>query len=446
MKRTANPRELAVHTLTGLEQTGDFLREVLDLHIQQNPLSPVDRALYTELVYGTVRMRRSIDYVLSSFSRRPINKLPERILHNLRLAVYQIMYLDRVPNYAVVNEAVKLARRFGHQGTASFTNGVLRQVVRSKGRFEFPAKEDNIVEHLGVRHSFPNWIIEHWLDMFGAEETEQLCQAMNKTPELHVRVNTLRISAEDLSRHFSQEGVATEPGRYAPDVLRVSPAHQVLRSPLLAEGMFYVQDESSALAAHALGVNPGMTVYDLCSAPGGKTTHLAQLMNDEGRIEAFDISGSRLALVMENAERLGISIISTKVADAAKSLPLAPADAVLVDAPCSGLGTMGHRPDIRWRKSREEIEELVKVQRSILRNAVNYVRPGGHLLYCTCTLTAWENEEMSRWFLKENEDFIGEGLPDWLPKSGEIPWQRTFLPHRHSLDGFFVALFRKRKT
>ncbi|NLO66227.1 MAG: 16S rRNA (cytosine(967)-C(5))-methyltransferase RsmB, partial [Firmicutes bacterium] len=150
MKRTANPRELAVHTLTGLEQTGDFLREVLDLHIQQNPLSPVDRALYTELVYGTVRMRRSIDYVLSSFSRRPINKLPERILHNLRLAVYQIMYLDRVPNYAVVNEAVKLARRFGHQGTASFTNGVLRQVVRSKGRFEFPAKEDNIVEHLGV--------------------------------------------------------------------------------------------------------------------------------------------------------------------------------------------------------------------------------------------------------------------------------------------------------
>lgn len=447
MRKIANPRQLAVLTLKGLDKTEDFLREVLNLHLERNPLSPPDRALYTELVYGTVRMQRNLDYILASFSRRPLEKMNEPILQNLRLAIYQIMYLDRVPVFAAVNEAVNLARSFGHDGTASFTNGVLRQVVKNRGLILYPAANENIVEHLAVKHSFPNWIIEHWLAEFGRDETEQLCQAMNQTPEMHVRVNTLRASVETVQRHFLDEGIKTLPGRYAPDILRVSPAHQVIRSPWREAGKYYIQDESSALVAHALGVGPGMTIYDLCSAPGGKATHLAQLLENKGKIVAVDAKESRLKLVEENAKRLGVLIISTLRADARQPLPLAEADAVLVDAPCSGLGTMRQRPDIRWRKRPKEIMELAKIQSAILKRAADYVRPGGHLLYSTCTLTSWENEEVVHTFLRTNDAFQGASLPDWFPKrEGQPKWQRTFLPHQHGLDEFFVSLFRKQET
>lgn len=447
MKKITNPRQLAVLTLNGLDKTEDFLGEVLNFQLSQSALSAPDRVLYTKLVYGTVRMQQNLDYILAICSKRPLQNLPGLILHNLRLAAYQIMYLDRVPDFAAVNEAVNLARLFGHRGTAAFTNGVLRQVVKNRENIVYPAAEGDRTGHLAVKYSYPRWIIEHWLDLFGAEETEQLCRAMNQAPQMHVRVNTLRVSREEVEQHFLQAGVKVLPGRYAPDVLRVSPAHLVIRSPWLGAGKFYIQAESSALAAHALGVAPGMTVYDLCSAPGGKTTHLAQLMNNQGKICAIDANRSRLKLVQENAARLGISIISTLQADARQSLPLKAADAVLVDAPCSGLGTMLHRPDIRWRKSKAEIGELVTIQRAILKQAANYVRPGGVLLYSTCTLTAWENEEVAQSFLKENAAFRGAALPDWFPQIKDgTTWQRTFFPHLHQLDGFFVSLFRKQQT
>ncbi len=192
------------------------------------------------------------------------------ILYNLRLAVYQIMYLDRVPDFAAVNEAVNLARRFGHQGTVSFTNGVLRQVVKNKGNIVYPSAAIDLTGHLAVKYSYPRWIIQHWLAQLGSEETERLCRAMNRSPEMQVRVNTLRATREEVQAHLLEAGITVLPGRYAPDVLRVSPPAQlVIRSSWLAAGKFYIQGESSALAAHALGAKPGMTVYDLCSAPGG---------------------------------------------------------------------------------------------------------------------------------------------------------------------------------
>ena len=443
MEKIVNPRQLAVVTLSELEETGDFLREVLDLHSRQNALSSLDQGLYTELVYGTVRMRRNLDYVLSSFSSRPLGKIKPSILHILRSAVYQILYLDRVPPRAAVNEAVKLARLFGHEGVVKFTNGLLRQVVRQRESIIYPSETSDLVEHIGVKYSFPSWIVEDWLTWWGKTETLALCQALNEPPKMHVRVNTLKTSPVEVKAYLEGQGVTVEVGRFAPDVLEVRPAHVVVGDLALGKGMYYVQDESSALAAHALQVQPGQLVYDLCSAPGGKTTHMAQLMGDQGRIIAFDVHRARLKLVEENAQRLGVSMIETRLGDAAQNLELTPAPRVLVDAPCSGLGTMGHRPDIRWRKSPRDIVELVALQKQILSAAANYVAPGGLLLYSTCTLTKYENQDVAQWFLDNHQEFQGASFPRWFPPATESSWMRTILPHRHGLDGFFLAIFRK---
>ena len=443
MSQVTNPRQLAVQTLNKLEDTEDFLREVLDLHLRQSDLSGLDQALYTELVYGTVRMRKNLDYVLSLFSKRPLQQLKPTILNNLRVASYQILYLDRVPDSAAVNEGVKLARRFGHQGIANFTNAILRQLVDNRGQISYPPLEHEPIEHLALKYSFPEWVITGWLKQWGVEQTQQLCEAMNKAPELHVRTNTLRTAPQELTAYFQQRRVQVEPGHFAPEVLRVKPAHKVLQDQALAQGNYYIQDESSVLVGHALHVQPGQLVYDLCSAPGGKTTHLAQLMEDRGEIIAFDVNPRRLEVVEENARRLGISIIKLREGDATQPLGLDPAPRVLVDAPCSGLGTMRHRPDIRWRKSPHELGQLQEIQRRILTEASNYVHSGGLLAYSTCTLTAEENQEVAQWFLDNRRDFVGHSLPEWFPQSEEPTWCRTFLPHRHDLDGFFIALFRK---
>lgn len=443
MARVRNPRQLAVLTLNELEKTEDFLGEVLDSHLRHSALSGLDQGLYTELVYGTVRMRRNLDYVLASFSSRPLSKIKPAVLNVLRSAVYQILYLDRVPARAAVHEAVNLARLFGHEGVARFVNGVLRQVIRQGETIAYPDPESDLVQHLGVKYSFPDWIVGHWLNWLGKEETAALCQALNEPPKMHVRINTLRYSKEEVHSYLAGQGMSVSPGRYAPDVLEVGPAHLVISDPALEAGMYYVQDESSALAAHALQAVPGQAVYDLCSAPGGKATHLAQLMGNQGKITAFDISPARLKLVDKNARRLGVTIIETKPGDAAQNLKLPPVPRVLVDAPCSGLGTMGHRPDIRWRKGTGDVRELAALQRQILQAAADYVAPGGLLLYSTCTLTRDENQAAAEWFLANHRDFQGFSFPDWFPLSDEPAWIKSIFPHRHGLDGFFLAIFRK---
>ncbi len=445
MGPASNPRYLAVATLNQLEESEDFLKEVVDSQLQRSSLSRLDQGLYTELVFGSVRMKRNLDHVLAQFSSRPLAKIQPALLNVLRIGVYQLLYLDRIPPSAAVNESVKLARAFGHEGTAKFANGVLRQVLRGRDSIAYPPLEEDPVEHIGLKYSFPSWIVQHWLERWGVEETVQLCRALNEPPRLHIRVNTLKSTVEEVRAHLQMQGISYQAGRYLTEILEVQPAHAVVADPWLGQGMYYIQDESSALAAHALQAEPGQTVYDLCSAPGGKATHLAQLMGNRGQVVAFDVHPQRLALVQENARRLGVEIITTRIGDATQNLDLPPAPRVLVDAPCSGLGTMRHRPDIRWRKTLDETRALVEIQKTILRRAAHYVAPGGLLLYTTCTLTSWENEDVARWFLAEHGQFAGEPLPPKFPHNGQPSWLRTLFPHRHGVDGFFFALFRKEK-
>lgn len=447
MKKIMNPRHLAVLTLNQLEEGEDFLREVLDFRLRENPLNNrLDQALYTELVYGTTRMCRNLDYVLSQFSSRPLSKIKGPIVNNLRIALYQILYLDRIPPSAAVNEGVKLARQLGHEGVASFTNALLRSVLRSGPHITYPSFSEDPTSHLSFKYSFPHWIVKEWVGFWGAEETLALCQALNEAPKMHLRVNTLKIEPHELMEYFSQKQVESKPGCFVPEVLEVRPAHLVLNDPYLSEGKYYIQDESSALVGYALQVEPGQRVYDLCSAPGGKATHLAQLMEDQGQITCFDVNPNRLKLVDENVERLGISCITTEVGDATQELSLPQVERVLVDAPCSGLGTMRHRPDIRWRKNLEEVLELAAIQRKILHRSADYVAPGGLLVYSTCTLTKQENDQVAKEFLENHPQFSGHALPAWFPQvEGEPEWYRTIFPHHHGLDGFFVAVFRKNK-
>ncbi|MDI9413450.1 MAG: 16S rRNA (cytosine(967)-C(5))-methyltransferase RsmB [Bacillota bacterium] len=442
MRKITNPRELAVISLTELEKTGTFLNEIVDFYLTQNNLSVLDRGLFTELVYGTTRMYHNLNYILESFSKRPLRKIKPVILNNLRLGVYQLLYLDKIPPSAAVNEAVKLARLFGHEGEVKFTNGILRQVARNLSKIDYPSLQSDPLLHVSTKYSFPIWIIELWLERWGIEETIKLCRAMNEPPEMHIRVNTLKYDRQEVADYLEKQGIKVEQGRYLPEILRVSPASQVLESSGLRDGMFYIQDESSALVAHALNIEPGNSIYDLCSAPGGKTTHMAQLMDNRGKIVAFDLSLERLKLVDENAQRLGITIIETRRGDATVDLNLPRAQRVLVDAPCSGLGTMRHRPDIRIKKSLEEVKQLVSIQKKILSTAANYVACGGLLVYSTCTINKLENEDIVDWFLENNHLFESSPLPEWFP-NGELPGQRTILPHLHSLDGFFIASFKK---
>lgn len=445
MNRRTNPRYLVVAALTRLEEEEDFAAEILDSFLQEAELSELDRGLFTELFYGTVRMKKNLDFVLGLFSRRPLERIETPILNALRIGVYQILYLNRIPISASVNESVKIARFFGHQGTANFVNGILRNVDRRRDKIVYPDIKKDPVGHISAKYSFPEWMVKLWLNWWGKEETIAFCKASNEPPVTALRVNTLRTSVTEVAAHFREQGAVVQPGQFAPDVLEVRPGHMVVNDPWLQAGAYYIQDESSALVGHAVGPNPGELVYDLCSAPGGKTTHLAQLMENQGSILAFDNHPLRLKKVDENAERLGISIIQTQLGDSTEYYPHLPAaDRVLVDAPCSGLGTLRHRPDIRWRKKPEEIDKLTSLQRQILRTAAQYVKLGGLLVYSTCTVTKQENQAVVEWFLKEHQCFSANPLPKWFPYNHSDPeYYRQIVPHYHGIDGFFVASMRK---
>ena len=441
----SDARLLAALALQEFEQSEDFLGEILDSFLQQGNLSSLDRSLFTELVYGTVRMKLNLDHILQQFSSRKLGQIEPLVRQVLRIGVYQLVYLDRIPDHAAVSEAVNSARRLGRRGAAGFVNGILRAVIRGKDSIAYPDPAVEPAKYLAVRYSFPQWMSARWVHTWGFAAAEQLCRAFNQPPATTLRLNTRQISVPEAVQHFQARGAVVQPGRFAPDVISLSPGSVALDDELFHKGAYYIQDESSALVAHAINPQAGEVVYDLCSAPGGKTTHLAQLMDDTGEIWAWDISAERLAKVEENSRRQGLTIIRTLQGDASKPLGVLPADRALVDAPCSGLGTMSHRPDIRWRRKPAEIQELANLQRQIMANAAELVKPNGLLVYSVCTITEEEGPEIAQWFLSSHPQFAPGTLPDWFPEPSDeaAPHTRLILPHVHGIDGFFIAAFSK---
>ncbi len=444
-------RGLALSILSRVEKEGAYANILLQHQVGLLP-DLRDRQLATALVNGVLKHRLTLDYALRQHLRGPMSNFDVVVRGILRLGAFQLLYLDRIPAAAAVGESVELAKREAAK-FASLVNGVLRQVERQGWEISWPDPRREPVRYLCVRYSHPDWMVRRWWKRWGLAETEKLCQANNEPAPTWIRANTLKNSPEELLVRLQAAGIEAERGERVPESLRMTGFGALERLSGFREGLFTVQDESSQLVAHLLAPLPGEQVLDVCSAPGGKTTHLAQLMADQGRILAFDVHEHKLPFVAASAERLGIHIIQTQQGDA-RELPGVKAksqDRVLVDAPCSGLGVLRRKSDLRWHKQEEELQVFPPLQQSILERAAETVKIGGELVYSTCTIEPEENFEVAKAFRKRHPEFIPvdltESLPFHLTDDGDRKQAEKgmlqLLPHRHGMDGFFLAKFRR---
>ncbi len=445
---TTNPRRAAYDILLRIENERSYADILIDRELSVGALQGPDRGLLTELVYGVLRRRGTLDHVINQFSKQHVEKLERAVLILLRLGLYQAYYLDRIPVSAAVNETVKLAHALAPRA-AGFINAILRSADRERDAIRYPDRASDPASFIAACYSTPRWIAADWIEQLGTEEAEALAQAMLATPPFTVRVNTLKTGREDLKARLASEGIAAEAGRFSPFALRLSGSVQLAAVASFREGLFTVQDESSQLAAIFLAPRPGERLLDICAAPGGKTTHLAQLMENRGTILACDAAPRKLELIEETAARLGATIITTLPLNAVRPLsPLGDAkfDRILVDAPCSGLGVLRRNPEGKWWKTRQNIAELVLIQKAILNNAAGRLATGGTLLYATCSTTREENEAVVDDFLSRHRDFVLEDLRELFPDYEELLTERGCFrswPQRHGMDGFFAARLRK---
>lgn len=441
-----NPRETALLVLHQVAKEDAYANLALNTCLRRFSLSPLDKGLATELVYGTLRRQGTLDYWLGRFLTRPLTKLPLWILLILRLGLYQLRYMDKIPPAAAINESVRLAKKYGHQGTAGLVNGVLRNVLRHPEKLIFPDADEFPDQFISVCYSHPLWLVRRWLDEYGFDDTVALCEFDNQSAEFSLRVNTLKTNRETVLRRLEAAGVDAKAGRYAPEAILTGPVHKDTVQTLLAEGQVYSQHQSSMLAAWALRPQPDSRVIDACAAPGGKTTHLAQLMENRGEIRAFDLFDHKVKLIQENCARLGIDIVRAARCDS-RFLPEELddwADYVLVDAPCSGLGVLRIRPDARWQKTADQIPRLAALAGEILDCAARKVRVGGEILFSTCTVTKEENQDAVARFLRDHPNFEPiaiTGMQKMLFAEAAC-WQ--VLPQKHGLDGFFLAKLRRK--
>ncbi len=449
-KGDTNARSAALEALKEVEEREAYLNLVLNRILSGISLSDAERSLFTELAYGVMQRRNTLDWVLSLFLNRPMEKLTIWIRNILRMGVYQLLYLPRIPDSAAVDEAVKLAYRYGHRGVAGLVNAVLRKVSAEKGSLPWPSREENPALYLSLRHSYPLWMVERWMENMGFEEAEAFCAAGNKVPPLTVRTNTLKLSKAELKKRLELEGVGAEDLVYAPEGLHLKLNKRLVELESFREGLFQVQGESSMLVAPLLNPQPGESVLDLCSAPGGKTVHLGILMQNRGNIVAADLYPQRLKLVQDAARRQGIDIINIEKLDGRSVDPDKEGafQRVLADVPCSGLGVIRRKGDLKWRRRPEDILSLAELQLQLLKGAFKYLCRGGVLLYSACTTEPEETTGVIEKFLAAEPSARPVMLSPLLPEKLKGEEQRAGMiclwPHKHNLDGFFLARIRKK--
>jgi len=476
-----NPRQIAFLALREVHRRGAFADAALDRAFGNSQLNDLDRRLVTELVYGSVRRMRSIDFIIDKLATKKSSQQPPELRTILHLGLYQLEYLNQIPPSAAVNTTVQLAKENGFSGLSSFVNGLLRKYTRltpptppyqggAKSVANSPSQAEtkttsnsppyqggaggglyslklpeNPVERLGILHSFPDWLVELWLEQIGETETEQLCEWFNQSPTIDLRINPLKSSIAQIETAFKSQNISVSRIPHLPQALRLNGTIGAIQNlPGYSEGWWTIQDSSAQLVTHLLGPQPGETIIDACAAPGGKTTHSAELMQDEGTIYACDKTASRLKKLKENADRLQMKSIKIHTGDS-RHFPefVNLADRVLLDAPCSGLGTLHRRADARWRHTPENIQQQSQLQSELLANAATFVKSGGVLVYATCTIHPLENETVIRSFLDSN--------PHWQiePPTIDLPvqpspegWVKVW-PHRNQMDGFFMVRLKQ---
>ena len=428
--RIDKARTAAVNVVYEVNVNNAYANIALAKELRTNKLNDLDRRFATELIYGTLKLGDSLDWIISQYISRPLDKIDEKILAILRVGMYQIFFLDRVPNFAAINESVEMAKKI-NIGSSKFVNAVMRSAVREPDKSKFP--DDDSVESVALRLFHPKWLIERWFKQFGIDETKKICAADNSEPPLTIRVNTLKTSKAELISELEKVGAEVVQSKLINEGLICKNLGALDNLSLLKNGLCQVQDESSMLVTQALNPQPGDCVIDACAAPGGKATHIAELMNNQGKIIACDIHEHKIKLINDNARRLGINIINAKLLDARQigNKFADTADKVLVDAPCSGLGVLRRKADLRWKKNFDELKALPNLQFEILSSAANAVKTGGTLVYSTCTLECAENEEVIKKFLTANNNF-------------ELIEQKTLLPQIDGNDGFFIAVMNRK--
>ena len=456
-------RKTALLSLTEWESGDRNIDVVLDRRLTGAELDARDTALAQNLTYGVIRWKGRLDWVLNQYVKGGLGSLPIPIRNALRLGLYQIDYLDRIPPRAAVNESVELAKEFGHKGTAGLVNAVLRNILTSL-RPDFPEMEKDPAGHISVVYSHPRVLVERWIDRYGVEMTVIFCEYNNEVPRLVARANGLAATTPALARALKKEGRETRPGRYFDECLEILTGGDVSGLDSFATGMMQIQDESTLLAVRLLDPSPGEDIIDMCAAPGGKTTYIAERMLGEGTIKAFDISEARAEKLVSNIRRLSIGNCSVIKSDAMSEAE-GPADGVLVDAPCTGTGTLGRRVDSRWKfdlhareRVRSDIDELKRMhprqifarqvgrQLRLLLKAATLVEVGGRIVYSTCSMEPEENEQVVARFLEKRSDFALEDAADFVPGMFVDGGFVRVLPQKHAIDGAFAARLVKVKT
>lgn len=446
--KSSQLRRNILEVLLRVEKDSGFSHLLLNQEINAKTLSSKDEALFTQIVYGTLERKLTLDYYLKQFID-PNKKIEAWVKTLLRMSLYQMIYLDKVPDHAVIHEAVEIAKEKGHKGIQGFVNGVLRSVQRN-GVADLSGI-DQPLERLSIETSHPLWLVEHWVNQYGFETTETICRANLKKKSIAVRVQPLKASRNAVMQQLEKEGFEVQASELSEQGIIIRKGN-ILTSELFQKGMLTIQDQSSMLVGEMIKAGPGMTVLDSCSAPGGKATHIAEKMQDIGMIRAHDIHKKKVKLITEKAKTLGLTIIHAEQGDARKlkeKYQEADFDRILVDAPCSGLGVIGSKPEIKYEKSLEDIDRLHVIQLDILNSVADLLKAGGLMIYSTCTIEKAENEQVVEEFLRMNPNFeIDESffkeLPETLQASlGITNYGLQLFPHTHQTDGFFLSRLKK---
>lgn len=438
-----NLRKVAVDVVDTVLTKGSYSNIILNTKLKNSKLDDRDKALATEIVYGTLKNKYAIDKILSCFLTQKLNKMDSFLVNLLRISIYQINYLDKIPSFAAVNEAVEISKKYKSIGASKLVNGVLRNYLRNKDKNFF--ERGNSFEEICFKYSFEPWMVRLFISQYGEEKAKYIMEGLNRTPSLTVRVNKNRTTYENAYETLKSKGYIVEKGYVSTEAIRIMQGSSIEKNPLFNEGLITVQDESAMLVSSALEPKADDIVLDLCSAPGGKATHIAEIMNNTGKIYAYDIYPEKLKLIKGNIQRLKITNIECKIMDAAKLEKglVDFANRVLIDVPCSGLGIIRKKPEIKYTKNLSELKNIVGIQRSILTNAAQYIKIGGILLYSTCTLNKKENEENIEWFLKANSDY--QIVPLYFGDYNNIDYGKfgvTIIPNEW-MDGFFMAKLKR---
>jgi len=434
-------RGTAIKILSRVERTDSYLDKLLDSELRSAELNDPDKGLLTEIVHGVLRWQNRLDWILNGFSHGNFSKTEVNLKNAMRIALYQIMYLDRIPHGAAVNESVEFIKRIRGEKPAGLVNAVLRNIIRNLNGIRYPDPAEDPVQNLAVVCSHPYWMVKRWFHRFGQEETRNLLESNNVRPTLSLRINRLKVDPGQFLSKLDEQEIQYSGSTHIGYFVRVPSLSRIAQMELFRNGFFTIQDESAALPSLLLDPKPGERIIDLCAAPGGKATHLAEMMENRGDVLAVDKYETKLNLMKASCQRLGLNIIRLLLFDAV-SLRHQQVDRVLLDAPCSGLGVLAKKPDIKWKRDITDVINLARYQKELLGNASSLVRPGGVLVYSTCTTEPEENQEVVYHFLAKHPEFSVEHAGKFV--SSDLVTAEGFvetLPHRHGMDGSFAVRF-----